>query len=165
MNESRPQGTIKKLLTHPFGWIATGLGSGLAPKAPGTFGTLAALVVWWFALRGLAWPMYLAVVAVVFALGIAASNWTARRINRSDPGLIVIDEFIGLWLALFALPGVSWPWIVAGFALFRLFDIAKPWPVGWADRRVKGGLGVMLDDALAGAMAWAVLQIAGIVLR
>ena len=91
-------------------------------------------------------------------VGIWASNWTIARTRIADPGFVVWDEFIGLWIALFLLP-TGLPWIAAGFALFRLFDIWKPWPVRWADRSVHGGFGVMLDDVLAGLLALAVLQL------
>lgn len=146
------------VLRHPAGWIATGLGSGLSPRAPGTVGSLVAVAPWLW-LRGLPLPLYLAVVLAGFALGVWAANWTIRRIGREDPGLVVIDEFVGLWIALIALPD-GWAWLLAGFALFRLFDIAKPWPVGWADRKIKGGLGTMVDDAIAGLYALALVQAA-----
>lgn len=136
--------------------LASGFGSGLAPAAPGTVGTLAALLPW-FWLREWAAPAYLLVCAMVFVLGTWVSQRLTREPGAEDPGWIVIDEWVGLWLALFLLPA-GWPWLLAGFLLFRLFDIAKPWPVGWADRHVHGGLGVMLDDALAGLMALACLQ-------
>ena len=147
----------RSLLTHPAGWIGTGCGWGLVRRAPGTVGSLAALLPWWLWLRDLHWLPYVAVVAVAFVLGIWASRWCIARTGIADPGFIVWDEFVGLWLALAWLPA-GWPWIVAGFALFRLFDIWKPWPVRWADRSIHGGLGVMLDDLLAGAMALGVLQ-------
>ncbi len=153
----RVPGAARRLLRHPAGWIATGFGSGLAPVAPGTVGSLAALLPW-LALRELPLPAYLAVVLLAFVLGVWACDWTIRRLGVEDPGLVVWDEFVGIWIALAALPE-HWGFIVVGFALFRLFDIAKPWPVGWADRRIKGGLGTMLDDVLAGLYALAAVQL------
>jgi phosphatidylglycerophosphatase A len=146
------------LLAHPAGWIATGFGSGLAPLAPGTVGSAAALLPW-LLLRELPLWGYLAVVLAVFALGVWVSKIVVGRLRLEDPGCIVIDEFVGQWLAL-ALAPAGWAWMLAGFLLFRLFDVWKPWPVSWADRAVDGGLGVMLDDALAGLMAGALLGLA-----
>jgi phosphatidylglycerophosphatase A len=145
----------RALLSHPAGWFATGFGAGLAPVAPGTVGSLVALVPY-LAMRELSWPFYFSIVALVFALGVVASRVVVARLRTEDPGVVVVDEFVGLWLALAAAPH-DWRWVVAGFVLFRLFDIWKPWPVSWADRNIGGGLGVMLDDALAGVMAGAVL--------
>ena len=149
------------LLKHPAGWIACGFGCGLSPWAPGTLGSAIALLPW-LALRGLAWPYYLVIVALAFVLGVWVSNVSIARLRIDDPGAIVWDEFVGQWIAL--LPIVvaprAWPWSVLGFVLFRLFDIWKPWPVSWADRRVKGGFGVMLDDVLAGLYAALVLAFA-----
>lgn len=147
-------GQRRRLLAHPAGWIALGFGSGLAPVAPGTAGSLAALLPW-IALRELP-PLYYAVMlAVTFGLGIWACGWAAKTLASDDPGAVVWDEFVGLWLAL--LPLVLQPrsalWICIGFILFRVFDIWKPWPVSWADREISAGLGVMLDDAIAGAYA------------
>lgn len=146
------------LLRHPLGWIATGFGSGFSPKAPGTVGTLVALLPWWFLMRELSPQVYLAVLVVAFALGVWASDWAIRRTGIQDPGFVVWDEFVGLWIALWLLPS-GWAWIVAGFVLFRAFDIGKPWLVGWADRRLHGGFGAMFDDALAGVYALVVLQL------
>jgi phosphatidylglycerophosphatase A len=146
------------LLRHPWGWLGTGFGSGLAPRAPGTIGSLAALLPWWFVLRTLDTRVYLLVLVVAFAVGIAAAQWMITRTRIQDPSVFVWDEFVGVWLALlFAPPG--WPWMVAGFALFRLFDIWKPWPVRWADRRLHGGLGAMLDDVFAGFYAAFILWV------
>lgn len=148
----------RAILGHPAGWIASGFGAGLSPLAPGTVGSAVALLPW-FWLRDLAPTAYFGVVLAVFALGVWLSQLLVTRLRVEDPGWIVIDEFVGQWLALaFAPPG--WFWLIAGFLLFRLFDVWKPWPVSWADRRVGGGLGVMLDDALAGALAGAVLAAA-----
>ena len=150
----------RALLGHPAGWIACGFGSGLSPRAPGTAGSAAALLPW-LALRAFEWPIYIAVVALALALGVWASNIAISRLRIDDPGVVVWDEFVGQWIAL--LPLVveprAWPWVLAGFALFRLFDVWKPWPVSWADRRVKGGLGVMLDDVVAGCYAAAILAL------
>jgi phosphatidylglycerophosphatase A len=143
------------LLRHPWGWIATGFGSGLAPIAPGTFGSLAALLPW-LLLRELPLALVFAVIIVCFVLGVLASEWVMARLGRGDPGCVVIDEWVGLWIALSVAPP-GWVWLLAGFLLFRLFDIAKPWPVGWLERRLKGGVGVMADDAAAGLMAALVL--------
>jgi len=151
----------RALLGHPAGWIACGFGSGLSPWAPGTTGSLAALLPW-LALRDLEWPAYIAVIALAFALGVWVSNVVIARLRIDDPGVVVWDEFVGQWIALLPLVVAprNWPWVVVGFALFRLFDICKPWPVSWADRRVKGGFGVMLDDVLAGVYAAALLALA-----
>jgi phosphatidylglycerophosphatase A len=151
----------RALLAHPAGWIACGFGSGLIPVAPGTAGSLAALLPW-LALRELPWPYHFAALALAFALGVWACNWAVRVLKIADPGAVVWDEFVGQWLALVPLLFMprSWLWILCGFILFRIFDIAKPWPVSWADRRVSGGLGVMLDDAVAGAYAALALLLA-----
>ncbi len=144
----------RALLSDPAGWIASGFGSGLSPVAPGTVGSLAAILPW-FALRELPWPLYALAIALAFAIGVWASDRVIARLRIQDPGVIVWDEFVGQWIALAPLLvlGGHAGWIVAGFALFRLFDVWKPWPVSWADRRVKGGVGVMLDDVVAGAYA------------
>jgi phosphatidylglycerophosphatase A len=150
------------VLTHPLGWIASGFGVGLAPKAAGTFGSLAALVPWWLWLRHLPIAQYAIVLVAAFALGVWAAQWVIRRTGIEDPGVVVWDEFVGQWIALLPITLLEidpdWILVAVAFGLFRLFDIWKPWPVRWADRQVHGGFGAMLDDALAGAMAWGVLH-------
>lgn len=147
----------RDLLRHPAGWIATGFGSGLSPKAPGSVGSLAALLPW-LALRELPLMAYLAAVVLAFVLGCWAAQWVIDRLGREDPGLVVCDEFVGLWIALLAVPS-GWAWVLLGFIAFRVFDIAKPWPIGWADRRLQGGVGVMVDDLIAGVYALALVQL------
>jgi phosphatidylglycerophosphatase A len=152
MTLSRAQRRV--LLSHPAGWIACGFGAGLSPLAPGTAGSLAALLPW-LALRECAPALYAMAMVLAFLLGVWACGWVVRRLRISDPGVAVWDEFVGLWIALAPLLWIgSAAWQVAlGFILFRIFDIAKPWPVSWADRQVEGGFGVMLDDVIAGLYA------------
>jgi len=144
----------RAVLAHPAGWIASGFGSGLSPIAPGTVGSAVALIPW-FALRELDWLWYVGVVLVAFAIGVWASQIVIQRLGVEDPSVVVWDEFVGQWIALFPLvmQPRGWMWIAAGFVLFRLFDVVKPWPASWADRAVKGGFGAMLDDVFAGAFA------------
>lgn len=132
-------------------WFALGFGSGLAPKAPGTFGTIAALPIVAIAAYTLPPVVYATLGVVLFALGIYASDITSRDFRAVDPGYIVIDEWAGLWFSLIALP-FSWPLLLLAFVLFRAFDILKPWPVSWADKKLTGGLGVMADDVIAGGL-------------
>ena len=142
--------------------MSLGFGSGLSPKAPGTFGSLAALPLWYL-LQYLPPSSYILVVVAAFVLGIYLCGETARALGVHDHGGIVWDEFVGLWIALFLLPQ-GWYWVVAGFALFRLFDIWKPWPIRVLDAKVHGGLGIMVDDVLAGFYAFVVLQLAFLLL-
>lgn len=144
----------RAVLSHPAGWIASGFGSGLSPFASGTVGSAVALIPW-IALRSLDWPLYLLAIAIAFAIGVWASNIVIGRLGVEDPGVVVWDEFVGQWIALFPLVIAprGWPWIVTAFVLFRAFDVWKPWPASWADRSVKGGFGAMLDDVIAGAYA------------
>ncbi len=142
---------------NPVHFLAFGLGSGAVPKAPGTFGTLAAIIPYLW-LQQLALPWYLLMLLGTTLVGIWLCGKTARDLGVHDHGGIVWDEFVGFWLTMTFAPQ-GWQWIVLGFLLFRLFDIAKPWPIGWADRRVSGGTGIMLDDLLAGVYAGLVLQL------
>jgi phosphatidylglycerophosphatase A len=158
MSADPVKGNAALLLRHPAGWLASGFGSGLSPRAPGTVGTLLALLPWWLWLRQLPPWQYALMLGCAFALGTWAADWAIGRLGSEDPGVVVCDEFVGLWLTLLLAPP-GWPWMLAGFALFRLFDIWKPWPVRWADREVHGGFGTMLDDLLAGAYAFALLQL------
>lgn len=140
------------VLAHPANLVSFGFGSGLLRPAPGTWGSLAALLPFVLWLQHLPPLWYWAVVVLGFGLGVLCTRTSARQLGVHDHPAIVWDEFIGMWIALGACPG-DWRWWLAAFVLFRLFDIAKPWPVSWADRRLQGGLGIMLDDALAGIMA------------
>lgn len=128
------------------------------PVAPGTWGSLAALPAAWV-IFGTAGRAGLAAAAVIaFAVGIWASGVCIRKYQTEDPAPVVIDEIAGQWLVLLAVaPDVIH--YALGFALFRAADILKPWPASWADREVKGGLGVMLDDLLAGLYVAAILII------
>ena len=148
---------------NPIHWLAYGFGSGFAPKAPGTFGTMAAVLLY-LPLAQLPLVLYGAVVLAAGVAGIWICGKTSEQIGIHDPGGIVWDEFVGLWIALIAVPG-GWYGILAGFLLFRLFDILKPWPIKWADSQVKGGLGIMLDDVIAGIMAALCLQVANVLLN
>ena len=148
----------RALLATPAGWLACGFGSGLAPVAQGTFGSLAALLPW-LLLRQYSLPLNLVVIVIGFAVGVWACDIAGRALGVDDHRSLVWDEFIGQWIAL--LPALVAPWwvIVLGFALFRLFDVWKPWPIRYVDRHLKGGLGVMTDDVIAGIVAAVVLKL------
>lgn len=149
-------------LRDPLQLLAFGFGSGLAPRAPGTFGSLVALLLFPL-LAQLTLTAFCIMLVVAVVAGVFICAHAAKALGVHDDGRIVWDEFAGQWLALLPLvPVLQWDgrqllWLVAGFALFRLFDVAKPWPIGYLDRKVHGGLGIMLDDLLAGAAAAVVL--------
>lgn len=144
-------------LANPIHLLAFGFGSGCSPKAPGTMGTLVAVALY-LPLTLLPLTAYLLVLAVVTVVGVWLCDRTASDLGVHDHPGIVWDEIAGFLVTMIAAP-VGWLWIVVGFALFRLFDIWKPWPIGWLDRRVGGGLGIMLDDLVAGVFAAICLQI------
>ena len=149
--------SYSQLLRQPVHWLAFGFGSGLAPKAPGTFGTLVALPIYWL-IQDWSLPFYLGWLLVSFAVGVYLCDRTAKELGVHDHPGIVWDEMVGYWITMLWAPaGVIW--MLVGFAWFRLFDIVKPWPIGWADRRVHGGLGIMLDDVLAGVFALVAVQL------
>jgi phosphatidylglycerophosphatase A len=146
------------LLRDPGHFLALGFGSGLAPVAPGTFGTLAAIPVYLlFVQFPLSTYWYAAIVLALFAIGIPLCTRTERAIGAHDHPGIVWDEVVGFLATMTAVPA-GWPWIAVGFALFRLFDILKPFPINWCNRHLRGGFGIMADDLLAGVAAAAVLQ-------
>ncbi|TVQ30065.1 MAG: phosphatidylglycerophosphatase A [Wenzhouxiangella sp.] len=143
--------TRRIALATPSGFLAFGLGSGLSPVAPGTVGTVAAIPLAAVLLQLPFW-IALATIAVAFLVGVWICGVTGRALGVHDHGGIVWDEFVGLWLVLLFVP-FEWTWWLAGFVLFRFFDILKPWPIRWLDRRVHGGFGVMIDDVLAAVYA------------
>ncbi|MBV1888664.1 MAG: phosphatidylglycerophosphatase A [Proteobacteria bacterium] len=154
----QPTFTFKQLLSNPNHLLAFGFGSGLAPKAPGTAGTLAA-IPFFLALSLLPETIYLGVCLLTFVAGIPICGASAKALGVKDHSGIVWDEFVGFWVTMAFVPA-SWLWIAAGFVLFRLFDIAKPWPISWIDRNVEGGFGIMLDDLIAGIFAAVILYLA-----
>ncbi len=145
-----------KTFTNPWYFLALGFGSGLAPKAPGTFGTLAAIPVYLLLVQfgDLGYAVFV-IAAAIF--GCWLCQIVADDMRVKDPASIVWDEFVGFWITMFAAP-VGWVWVVVGFVLFRFFDIIKPWPISWIDKKITGGFGIMLDDVIAGVMAAVVLQ-------
>lgn len=133
--------------------VATWFGTGLSPKAPGTAGSLGSLVLWApLVLLETTWWVRLLATVAVFAVGTIASNAIVKAKGAEDPQIIVVDEVAGMGVTLL-LGAHGWISLAVGFVLFRVFDIWKPWPVRVADRKVKGGFGVMLDDVLAGVYA------------
>lgn len=137
-------------------FIATGGYAGYLPKAPGTWGTLVALPIN-FLLLYLSPERYYAALVAIFVLAVYTAGSAEKIMDRKDPGSIVIDEIIGMLIALIAVPASPLLWGVS-FLLFRFFDIVKPWPVSWADRHLNGGLGIVMDDVLAGIYAWLVIH-------
>ncbi len=142
--------------------LALGFGSGLAPKAPGTFGTLAAIPPYLlFSSVAIEWQLFIVVVG--FLAGVYFCEATARYLGVHDHPAIVWDEFVGFWLTMIALPLFSteldWFLLALGFVLFRFFDIVKPWPIRWVDKKIHGGFGIMFDDVLAGIYAGLLLSV------
>lgn len=146
MTHSQPKVTFD--LKQPVQFLALGFGSGLAPKAPGTFGTLAAIPL--FLLLSMLSPIfYLSAVILMSVAGIYICGKAADDVGVHDHPAIVWDEFVGYFITMIMVP-VSWQSIAMGFLLFRVFDILKPWPISFIDKKISGGLGIMLDDILAG---------------
>jgi phosphatidylglycerophosphatase A len=148
---------VRRVFKDPVLFLAFGFGSGLLPRAPGTAGTAAAIPLYlWFSQYSL--TIYLALVLLVVITGVWICQWASARLGVHDHPGIVWDEVAGFLVTMIpAFP--SWIWLPAGFVLFRLFDIWKPWPISWTDRQLKGGLGIMLDDLLAGGFAAVILTI------
>ena len=145
------------IIFHPIHFLSLGLGSGLVPFAPGTAGTLLAVLIY-LPLSMLNLWAYVGVLIIGSVLGIFLCQRTTNRLGVKDHPAIVWDEFLGYWLTMLMAPD-GWVWIIVGFLLFRLFDIWKPWPIRVIDHKVEGGLGIMLDDLLAGAYALVILQL------
>lgn len=158
MKGAGERATLRFLLKHPAHLVAFGFGSGLAPKAPGTVGTLLGLPLFWaIAAAAPDLPNQIVLVVAAFLVGVWACARAGRALGVADHGGIVWDEIVAFALVLlFTPPG--WLWIALAFALFRLFDILKPWPIRLADRRLKNGFGVMFDDLLAAGYAIAALK-------
>lgn len=142
---------------HPAHLLALGFGTGYVPKLPGTAGTLVG-VLFYILMQPLNVFIYLAITSVLFLAGIWLCGKTAHALGVHDHSSIVWDEVVGYLVTMIMAP-TGWIWMVLGFVLFRIFDIYKPWPVSWADRQAPGGLGIMLDDLIAGIYALFVLQI------
>jgi len=147
----------KPTMGNPVHMLAFGFGAGCSPRAPGTMGTLLAVGLY-LPLERLPLDAYLLVLLGVTLVGFWVCDRASKDLGVHDHPGIVWDEIAGYLLTMTAAPG-GWAWIVLGFALFRLFDIWKPWPIGWLDRRVGGGVGIMLDDLVAGLFAAVCLQL------
>ena len=153
MGNIAPEGSLR----HPIHFLALGFGSGTAPFAPGTFGTLAAIPLF-LVLGQFALQTYLIILLVITLAGIWICGKTAHDWGIHDHSAIVWDEFAGFLVTMIAAP-MEWKWIVIGFLLFRLFDIWKPYPIKMLDAEVSGGFGIMVDDLVAGLYALIILQL------
>lgn len=137
--------------------FATGFGSGYAPFASGTWGSLVGLVIY-YAFKNFSSSLYFATLIGVFAIAIWSSQMAEVHFGKKDPGQVVVDEIIGQLVTLAFLP-FSWKLSIAGFLLFRLFDILKPFPARWFQDHLKGGWGIVMDDVMAGVYANLILQV------
>jgi phosphatidylglycerophosphatase A len=145
---------MKNILSN---WFSTVFKIGYLPIAPGTWGSLAALLIWYIIIGHISSITLIVLIAIIFALGVYTSSVIENNISKKDPSIIVIDEWVGQWIALLFLPK-SILWGLAAFLLFRLFDIWKPYPIKKLDN-MTGGLGIMLDDVLAGIYALVIISI------
>lgn len=155
--------------------LATLFGVGHLPKMPGTWGSLAALVIAVPALHFISWQVFIGLTVALIPIGILAANAYQAKTGEHDSGKVVIDELVGQWIALFpivlaapfalAVPFGDFRWATfAAFGLFRFFDVLKPWPISWMDKNIKGGWGVMADDIAAGALSALILFAIGVYL-
>lgn len=147
----------KVSLRNPVHFLALGFGSGLAPAMPGTLGTVAALPLVWLAGQYLSLSLYVLFTLIACVIGIWLCGVTARDMEVHDDSSIVWDEIAGMLITMIAVP-ISWQTVLAGFILFRVFDIAKPWPISYLDKHIHGGTGIMIDDILAGLFSFACLH-------
>lgn len=138
-------------------FIASGFGAGYLPKAPGTWGSLVALPLH-FLLRQLSLPLYAVALAGIIILAVVVSGSAEKALDSKDPGVVVIDEIAGMLITLLGAPQVWWAY-AAGFLFFRIFDIAKPFPVRWLDQHLQGGVGIVADDLAAGVYALLCLRL------
>ena len=145
---------MRQVLRDPVHWPAFGFGFGLAPFAPGTWGSLPGIAIWWLLPKDLWFQVPAALT--MFLFGIWVCGESARRIGVHDHGGIVWDEIVGMYLTLMVVPAEPW-WVLGAFVAFRIADIWKPWPIRELDPRLHGGLGIMLDDVLAAVYAAAML--------
>ena len=148
--------TLKAIIRNPIHFIACGFGFGLLPFMPGTFGTLVAIPMY-LMMQHLTLPVYALITLIITLVGIPLCDIASRDLGQHDHPNVVWDEIAGYLITMFAAPE-GWLWILIGFGLFRLFDIAKPWPIGWLDKNVPGGFGVMIDDVVAGVVSAILLQ-------
>ena len=155
-SSTEKKAVAKQIFSNPINLLAFGFGSGLAPKAPGTFGTLACLPIYWL-LSDLSSIYYLLACFSVSVVGIYICGYTAKALKTHDHPGIVWDEFAGFLITMIGV-GFSAQNILLGFILFRIFDILKPWPINWLDSKVSGGLGIMLDDIVAGIFSMLALH-------
>ena len=149
------------LWKYPVHLLAYGFGTGLIPFAPGTFGSLVGVALFLF-VAPLGPLPYAGLVVALFLAGIFICGQTARDIGAIDPGAIVFDEIVGFLVAMFMVPA-DWRWVVAGFVLFRLFDIFKPYPINLVEKKLGLGAGIMTDDLIAGIYSLVILQLAHLV--
>jgi phosphatidylglycerophosphatase A len=148
----------KQIMTDPVLFLAFGFGSGLAKKAPGTCGTVAAIPVYYLFAQTTS-LIYSLLTIIATVVGVWICDVAAKKLDEHDYGGIVWDEVAGYLITLWFAP-FSWQTMIMGFILFRFFDILKPWPIKWVDKQVHGGLGIMLDDVLAGVFAGILLLLA-----
>lgn len=154
----KPADVRRVVLHNPVHLFSFGLGVGLSPVAPGTLGTLLAVPIY-LVLASFSAVVYLLFVITLFIVGCWTSGRTSRTLGVEDHPGIVIDEIVGYLVTMLFVP-LHWYWVIAGFVLFRIFDIWKPWPISVIDRRVKGEVGIMLDDLLAAVYSLVLLHAA-----
>ncbi len=148
---------------YPVHWLAYGFGTGLSPFAPGTFGSLVGVALFWFMASMPAIP-YAIVVAVMFVAGIFICGQTAHDVGAVDPGFIVYDEVVGFLVAMYLLP-TEWRWVVGGFVVYRVFDIWKPFPIHWVEDKLGLGSGIMTDDVISGIYTFIVLHVVRLLIK
>jgi phosphatidylglycerophosphatase A len=144
-------------LKNPIHLLAVGFGSGASPLMPGTAGTLVAIPIYYL-MQLFSLPVYTIIMAAMIFIGFWICQVADNAIGTYDHPSIVWDEIVGYLLTMWAVPAY-WQWVLLGFLLFRLFDIWKPWPINWLNDRVGGGIGIVVDDLMAGVYAWIVLQL------
>ena len=154
----KKQLTPQQIMTDPVLFLAFGFGSGLAKKAPGTLGTIAAIPGYWLFAQTQSLLIYSVLTVLATVIGIWICGVAADKLGEHDFGGIVWDEVAGYLITLWFVP-LSWQTMLAGFVLFRIFDIFKPWPIKWLDKHVEGGFGIMIDDVLAAVFAGGLLEL------